>query len=66
MALPSGDVGKYKVLTGKGVLPENDLLEKTAAIKRFEYSSLGSDLKKQTDTDKTSMWNDFALPFCSY
>ena len=31
------------------VLLEKDLLEKDAAIKRFEYSSLRSDLKKQVD-----------------
>ena len=36
-------------MTGKDVLPERDLLEKTATIKRFENSLLGSDLKKQTD-----------------
>ena len=35
-------------MTGKDVLPEKDLLEKAAAIKRFEYSLLGRELKKQT------------------
>ena len=34
------------LLTGKDVLWEKYLLEKAAAIKRFEYSPLGSDLKK--------------------
>ena len=47
--LSSGNVSKYEFLTGKDVLPENDLLEKTAAIKRFEYSPLGRELKVQTD-----------------
>ena len=35
-------------MTGKDVLPEQDLLEKAAAIKRFEYSLLGKELEKQT------------------
>ena len=30
------------------VLPEKGLLEKAAAIKRFEYSPLGKELKSQT------------------
>ena len=30
-------------------MPEKDLLEKTATIKTFEYSPLGSELEKQTD-----------------
>ena len=47
-ALLSGNVIKYKFLTGKDVLPQKDLLEKAAAIKRFEYSPLGKELKKQT------------------
>ena len=37
-ALSSGNVSKYEFLTGKDVLPEKNLLEKTAVIKRFEYS----------------------------
>ena len=45
-ALSSGDVSKYKFLTRKDVLPEKDLLEKAAAIKIFEYSLLGKELKK--------------------
>ena len=47
-ALSSGDVSKYKFLTGKDVLPEKELLEKAAAMKRFKYSSLGKELKNQT------------------
>ena len=35
-------------MIGKDVLPEKDLLEKAAALKRFEYSPLGSDLEKDT------------------
>ena len=46
--LSSGNVSKYEFLTGKNVLPEKDLLEKAAAMKRFEYSWLGKELKKQT------------------
>ena len=36
-------------MTGKDVLPKKDLLEKAATIKRFEYSPLGKELKKQTN-----------------
>ena len=42
----SSGKGKYEFLTGKGQL------EKAATIKRFEYSPLGSELKKQTDIAK--------------
>ena len=35
-------------MTGKDVLPEKDMLEKAVAIKRFEYSPLGKEFKKQT------------------
>ena len=45
-ALLSGNVGKYEFLTDKDVLPEKDLLEKAATIKKFEYSPLSSELKK--------------------
>ena len=34
--LSSGNVSKYDFLTGKDVLPEKDLLEKAALIKRFD------------------------------
>ena len=51
-ALSSGNVDKHEFLTGKGVLPEKDFLEKAATIKTFEYSALGSELKKQTDIAK--------------
>ena len=35
-ASSSGNVSKYKFLTGKDVLPEKDLLEKAAILRRFE------------------------------
>ena len=34
-ALSSGNVSKYEFLTGKYVLPEKDLLEKAATIRRL-------------------------------
>ena len=46
--MSSGNASKYEFLTGKDVLSEKDLLEKAAAIKRFEYSPLDKELKKQT------------------
>ena len=49
-ALLSENVSIYEFLMGKVVLPEKDLLEKAATMKRFEYLLLGSELKKQTDT----------------
>ena len=47
-ALSSGNLRKYEFLTGKDVLPENNLLEKVTTIKRLEYSPLDKKLKKQT------------------
>ena len=46
--LSSRNVIKYEFLTGKKFLLEKRLLKKAATIKRFEYSSLGSELEKQT------------------
>ena len=43
-----------KFLTGKDVLPEIDLLGKAATIKRFKYSPLGSELRKQFSVEKNS------------
>ena len=40
-ALSPGNVNKYDFLTGKDVLPEKELSEKTTLMKRFEYSPLG-------------------------
>ena len=51
-ALSTGNVGKYEFLTGKGVLPEKDFLEKAAAMKIFEYLPLDKELKSQTDIAK--------------
>ena len=47
-ASSSGNVSKYEFLLVKDDLPEKELLEKAAAIKRLESLSLGSELKKQT------------------
>ena len=43
--LSSRNVSKYKIFTCKDVLPEKDSLEKTATMKRFEFSLLGKRLK---------------------
>ena len=48
-AFSSGNVSKYQFLTGKDVLPDKDLQEKAAALKRFEYLPLGKELKAQTN-----------------
>ena len=53
-ALLLGSVFKYEFLTDKDILPEKDLLEKAATIKRFEYSLLCKELKKQTIAEKVS------------
>ena len=50
--MSSGNVGRYESLTGEYVLLEKDVLEKAPAIKRFEFSSLGGELKKQSDIAK--------------
>ena len=39
-------------MTDKDVCPEKDLLEEAAAIKRFEYSPSGKELKKQTSVSE--------------
>ena len=44
--LSSGNVSKYKFLTGKDVLSEKGLLEKATKIKIFENSPLGNKLRK--------------------
>ena len=53
-ALSSENVSKYEFLTAKDVLPEKDLLEKASALKRFDYSPLGKELKAPTDIAKIS------------
>ena len=55
-ALSSGDVSKYKFLTGKDVLPKEYLLGKAAALKRFEYSPLGKELKAHTSAEEKQYW----------
>ena len=47
-ALSSGKVSKYGFFTSKDFFPEKALLEKVAALRRFEYSPLGKELKTQT------------------
>ena len=42
--LSSEIVSKYEFLAGKDVLPEKDLLEKSASSKRFECSLLSKEL----------------------
>ena len=37
-ALSSVNISKIELLTSKDVLPEKNLLEKAATMKRFEYS----------------------------
>ena len=54
-ALSSGNVSKNKRFTGKEVLPEKDLLEKAAVIKRFHYSPLGGELQKQIRLQKNNI-----------
>ena len=56
-ALSSGNVSTYELLTGKDVLPEKDLLERAAALKRFQYSPLGKELKKQTSVAEKQYQN---------
>ena len=51
-ALSWRNVSEYEFLTSKDVLPEKDLLGKTAELKIFEYSLLGKELKAQTDIAK--------------
>ena len=45
-------LSSYEFLVGEGVSPEKGLLEKAAAIKEFEYSPLGGELKNQNDIAK--------------
>ena len=43
-----GNISKDEFLIGQHVLSEKYLLEEAAAIKRFEYLPLRSELQKQT------------------
>ena len=47
-ALSSANISEYEFLTGKDLLPEIELLEKAIALKNWEFSLLGKELKKQT------------------
>ena len=51
-ALSPGYFGKYEFLTGENILPRKELLGQAATIKRFEYSPVGSELKKQASIGK--------------
>ena len=53
--LSSGNIKKYKFLTGKEIMQEKGLLEKAATIERFEFSPLGSELKKETGIKKNNI-----------
>ena len=44
-------------MTDKDVLPEKDLRQKDAAIKRFEYSPLDRELKKHTSVAEKQYQN---------
>ena len=46
--LSSGNISKYKFLIGEDLLPEKDLLDKVAALKKFAYSPLSKELKTKT------------------
>ena len=50
------NVSEYEFLTVKDVLPEKDLLEKAATMKRFEYLSLGKELKTETGNAKNERY----------
>ena len=52
LPLKSGNLSKYKFLTGKDVSLKKEFLEKATTIKRFEYSPLDKELKEQTDIAK--------------
>ena len=47
-AFSSGNVSKHGFLNGLGVLSERKLLEKACTIKKFEYSPVGTEFRKQT------------------
>ena len=49
-------------MTDKIVLPEKDMLQKVSALKRFEYSPLDKELKKQTNVIE-KQYQDFDKVF---
>ena len=46
-------------MTDKDVLPEKDLSEKAATMKRCEYLSLGKELKAQPDIETKQYQKEF-------
>ena len=52
LAVSSRNSGKYKFLTSEDVSSMKGIIEKAVKIKRFQYSALGSDLKKQNGIAK--------------
>ena len=48
-ALSSGNVSKYELFNWQRCFTRKRLGKKAAATKRFEYSPLGKELKKQTN-----------------
>ena len=53
-----GNVSECEFLTGKDVLPKKALLEKAATMKRFEYLSLGKELKAETGNAKNGRYQN--------
>lgn len=47
-------MNKWTFLTGKDVLPKY-FPEKAATVKKFQYSPVGRELKKQTDIANSNM-----------
>ena len=50
--LSSENVSKYEFLTSKDILPEKDLLEKAATMKRLGYFLPGKEIKAQNNIAK--------------
>ena len=50
--MSSGNVSKYEFGNSKSALARKHFIEKAAALKRFQYSPLGKELKAQTDITK--------------
>ena len=54
-ALSTGNISKYDFLKSEDVSPENELLEKSTAIKIFEYLLLGSELISKLELQTTNI-----------
>ena len=61
-ALSSENVCNCEFLSGRDVLPEKDLLQKAATMKKFEYYLLGKELKQQTSVAE-KQYQDFCKVF---